>query len=117
MTPLAILIQERMDALGIRSGHELARRTEGAPDGAVHQGTIAKYRRPGWRQKPDERTLRSLAHALAISADKLREACELPVVADLGPFVLPPEADYLTANERDAVLAVIRAFLARERRN
>lgn len=101
-----------MDELDIRSGHELARRTETAPDGAVHQATIAKYRR-GVAQVPDERTLRSLAHALQVPVRRLREAAGLPTEGPDEPFVLPPQADYLTGRERDAVLAVIRAFLDR----
>lgn len=113
VTPLATLIQQRMDELGIRSGRGLARRTENAPDGALDQATIAKYRK-GSAQTPDEQTLRSLAHALALPVQQLRETCGLPR-GDLGPFVLPPEADRLDAKAREAVLTVIRALLGTDR--
>lgn len=111
---LAQLIQARMDELGIRYGRELARRTESAPGGAVNQSTIAKYR-SGVLQQPDERTLRSLAHALNVPVRRLREAAGLPTDAPEHPFVLPPEADYLTAKEREAVLGVVRVLLDRHR--
>ena len=72
--------------------------------------TISLYLR-GKHGQPDEETLLALSAAFGVPLSKLREASGLPTVTE--PFVLPAEASRLSRKQREAVMAVVSAFLDR----
>lgn len=106
---LADLLRSRMQVLGIKSGSELAERTEGAPSGRVSRAVVYRYLTPGWHQRPEDRVLQSLAWALGITVDRLRRAAELP---SRTPWTPPAEAELLSPRERAAVEEIIRCMAA-----
>lgn len=74
----------------------------------INYSTVSKYMN-GTHGEPEEPTLQALAAALQVPLSVLRDAAGLP--RDEGPFSLPAEAARLTRRQREAVLAVVGAFL------
>lgn len=85
-------------AIATRAGHP------------IDFSTISLYLR-GKHGQPDEETLLALSAAFDVPLSKLREASGLPTATE--PFVLPAEASRLNRKQREAVMAVVSAFLDR----
>lgn len=102
-TTLAAYIEERRLAVGIRSSNALAKAAGVSPE------TVRQILR-GSERTPSERTLERIADVIGGSLPRMRRLAGLPA-GELEPFVLPPEANRLTARQRQVVLSMISALL------
>lgn len=106
MSPLADLVQARMDELGIPSMRALAKEC-----GVSHHSVAALM---ADRHTPRDSTLTKLAAGLRVPVGRLREAADQPR-GEEEPYVPPEVASQLTYAEREIVDSLI-VTLVRHRR-
>lgn len=75
---------------------------------AITFSTISKYLN-GKHGEPTHKVLHALSDTLGVDVNELRGAAGLPAAGE--SFVLPVEASRLTAEQRNAVLHVVRVML------
>lgn len=84
--------------------------TRGHP---VHRSVVAKYLAGVHGPRPPEATLRGLAEGLGLDVRELRQLARRPR-GELGPYVPVDAAASLTQRQRDALDALIKAFVTEE---
>lgn len=75
---------------------------------AITFSTISKYL-SGKHGEPTHKVLYALADTLGVDVNELRGAAGLPAAGD--SFILPAEASRLNAEQRNAILHVVRVML------
>lgn len=92
------------------SVRDVADRSADAPSGPIGHATVATYRNGKHAVVPPIRVLRSLSWALGIPLATLQRAAGIR--ESLGEWVPPPEADQMTAAQRDLVTTLIKMLVA-----
>lgn len=95
-----------LEARGIHSRHEFARRAD------VAVQTIVRL--VDGIGEPRQETVTAVAAALSVEVDVVWQLAGYNR-SDHGPFSLPAESSRLTEIQREAILAVVRAMLSPER--
>lgn len=105
MTALSRLVAERM-AFREMTDRDVAKSSSRSPHGSISHGTVGNYRTGRHPVVPDERVLRVLSWTLDISLAELYRAAGLR--EPLGEWTPPPEAQWLSREQRDLVGKLIR---------
>lgn len=106
------LFAKRMGELGTKSVRELYQRLPDDGDCVTYE-TVRKLYNGEQRGTRDERVPRDLALMLGVDENVVREAMSIPPT--YGPWEIPPRAQSLDPDERDAVMGVIDALLRAKR--
>lgn len=114
-TTLTELIDHASRVRGTTSTHQLAKLAREAGHRISHT-TIAEIRKGSYPSAPNGDTLAALAFLAAVPETTARKLAGLPVSGVPFARQLPPEVDLLRADQRNAVLRVIRLFVDAEKR-
>lgn len=110
-TSLSEVVERAMARHGVTSGRALAERSEaqGIP---ISYTTLNALRKSAYRRRLDRETRGHLAQLAGVPEEMVDRLAGAPTAR----FVLPDSADELEGDQREAVLATVRAFVAANRR-
>lgn len=105
-----LLEQAKVDR-GVTSGRALADLTQGR-ESSIDRTQVNSILAGTYKSELRPSTIRAIAWLAGVSEAEAFAAAEQPVPGPPFAKELPPHADYLTPNQRHAVITVIRAMLS-----